>query len=157
MTKKSSDKDLIKSDPVSKRGGKREGAGRKAYEPTEQERKMVQIMEVAEIPHADMIDVLTMGRRPERITMSKRTFYKHFKLDLKQARAVMTSQVVQRLHEQALSGNMRAIIFYLQSRAGWNPLASKIEDDEMDDEIEVTFNMNASGGIVNVTPNKKEG
>lgn len=111
MTKKT-EKPTLK-----KNGGKRLGAGRKAFQPSDQQREQVTAMSGYGVPQ-DQIAAL--------IGISYETLHKYFKDELIRGKAKANYKVGKTLWSQATNGNTAAAIWWSKSQMGWKD-STKVE------------------------------
>ena len=83
---------------------------RKAFEPTEAERKQVEAMSGFGVPQDDI--ALVIG-------IDKKTLTKHFRRELDTGAAKANARVSESLFKQAIGGNVAAAIFWTKARMGW--------------------------------------
>ena len=102
-----------KEDGRKNNGGRREGSGRPAFEPTEQDRKQVQAMAGCGLP-IEQIAVLigSNGICPE-------TLVKHFEREIAIGRARASLNVGKTLYEKAMNGDITAAIWWSKTQMGW--------------------------------------
>jgi len=93
-------------------GGAREGAGRPAFEPTEAERKQVEVLSGHGLP-IDQIGALV------REGISVDTLRAHFQAELVAGKARANSQIGQTLFEKAISGDTTAMIWWSKTQMRW--------------------------------------
>jgi hypothetical protein len=98
--------------PVAAKPARR--GGRKAFAPTEDQRKMVNVLASFGVPEKDIA---------EAIGVSEPTLRKHFKDTLRIAHVQANAKVAQSLFKKATGDgpqSVAAAIFWLKVRAGWN-------------------------------------
>jgi len=89
----------------------RKKPGRKAFQPTDEQRKTVRAMIAYGVPQDDVAQV---------IGCDAKTLRKHFDHELKTAATEANAKVAQALYKQAVDqGNTTAQIFWLKTKAGW--------------------------------------
>lgn len=84
--------------------------GRPAWEPTQEERKLVEKMAACGIPHAQISKV---------IGKDLKTIYKFCRDELDTAMAKANANVAAALYQSAIKGNVAAQIFWCKTRLGW--------------------------------------
>jgi hypothetical protein len=94
-------------------GGARPGAGRPAFEPTENERKQVEAFSGYGLP-LDQIAILI------RDGISVDTLTTHFSLELVSGKAKANSQVGRTLFQKATSGDTTAMIWWTKTQMKWS-------------------------------------
>lgn len=83
---------------------------RKAYKPTDDQRKQVETMAAYGIPALDIANVLGIHRA---------TLDRHYRAELDRATTMANAKVAGYLFENAKKGNVTAQIFWLKTRARW--------------------------------------
>lgn len=68
---------------------------------------------------------------------SLQTFYKLYKADMDEERAIIVGKVGEKVIEQAMDGDFNSQQFYLRSRGNWSPQStvSEVELDSTDEEV----------------------
>jgi hypothetical protein len=100
-----------------KSGGKRKGAGRSAFEPTDEQRKIVDSLTAFGHNQSDIcLFIKDASGKP----ISIATLKKHFANELKTGSVKANYTIETRLFEKAKNGETAAILFWLKCRAGWN-------------------------------------
>lgn len=68
---------------------------------------------------------------------SLQTFYKLYKADMDEERAIIVGKVGEKVIDQALGGDFNSQQFYLRSRGDWSPQStvSEVELDSTDEEV----------------------
>lgn len=84
--------------------------GRKPWEPTDADRKLVEKMAACGIPHEQIARV---------IGKDLKTIYKHCRDELDTAIAKANANVAAALYQNAIKGNVSAQIFWCKTRLGW--------------------------------------
>jgi hypothetical protein len=88
--------------------------GRPSYQPTEDNRKMVEAMTACGVPAYEVANVLDIDEK---------TLRKHFYNELSKGHTKANFKVAQSLYQRALnekgSAGVTAAIFWLKTRAGW--------------------------------------
>ena len=87
-----------------------EGSGRKAYEPTDETRALVEKLSGFGVPQVDICSILDI---------SKVTLHKYYKKEIALGFAHANARVGESLFNQAMDGNTAAAIFWMKARAGW--------------------------------------
>ena len=113
-----------------KSGGKRTGAGRAAFEPTEAQRTLVEQLSAFGI-RIDEMPVFVAGKTGKPISIP--TLTKHFQKEIRHGRLKANEQVANALYRNATEGteksphgNTAAQIFWLKTQAGWKD-AQRVE------------------------------
>jgi len=99
-----------------KSGGRREGAGRIAFNPTKEQRELVMMLAAFGLPHSE-INGFIKGANGSRI--SEPTLYKNFREELDTGKSKANVKVALGLYKKAIGGNVTAMIFWLKCQAGW--------------------------------------
>lgn len=94
-------------------GGAREGSGRKAFEPTDAERKQVEAMSGCGLP-IEQIAVLVRGG------IDADTLRKHFATELVAGKAKANSGVGRTLFQKAMGGDTAAMIWWSKTQMRWS-------------------------------------
>lgn len=94
-------------------GGAREGAGRKPFEPTENERKQVEAMSGYGLP-IEQIAVLV------RDGIDADTLRKHFVKELTAGKAKANAQVGKTLFQKVMAGDTTAAIWWSKTQMKWS-------------------------------------
>ena len=97
---------------VKQNGGAREGAGRKPFEPTENERKQVEAMSGYGLP-IEQIAVLV------RDGIDADTLRKHFVKELTAGKAKANAQVGKTLFQKVMAGDTTAAIWWSKTQMRW--------------------------------------
>ena len=84
---------------------------RPKFTPTNEQRRLVKSMAAMGIQHEQIAALITR--------CTAKTLRKHFREELDRGAIEANYQVGQALHKKAMSGNVRAQIFWLTTRAGW--------------------------------------
>jgi hypothetical protein len=95
----------------------RRSRGRPAHEPTDKDRKMVEVLAGYAVPAPDIADVLDIGQS---------TLYRHYRQQMRRGSAMVEAKLVGNLLRLAGGTNgtaLKAIMFSLQCRFGWSPYA----------------------------------
>ena len=93
-------------------GGTREGAGRMAFEPTEQERKQVEAFSGYGLPLEQIAVLVREG-------ISVETLTKHFERELVSGKAKANTGVGRTLHQKAMAGDTTAAIWWSKTQMRW--------------------------------------
>jgi len=93
-------------------GGARENSGRKAFEPTDAERKQVEAMSGYGLP-IEQIAVLVRGG------IDTDTLRKHFAKELIEGKAKANGQVGKTLFQKAMGGDTTAAIWWSKTQMRW--------------------------------------
>ncbi|CAH0447589.1 hypothetical protein LMG10661_03656 [Ralstonia syzygii subsp. syzygii] len=99
-----------------KSGGKREGAGRSAFKPTEEQRDLVMQLAAFGLRHSD---ICLFIRDAKGKPISEPTMRKNFAVELDTGKLKANVKVAQTLYKKALSGDTTSMIFWLKAQAGW--------------------------------------
>ena len=92
-------------------------AGMPRFEPTDEQRKSVQMMASYGIPHKE-IALTVINARTER-PIDDMTLRAAFRRELDIGHVLANSEVAQSLFEQAKKGNVTAAIWWTKARMGW--------------------------------------
>ncbi|CAE6861763.1 hypothetical protein R75461_08022 [Paraburkholderia nemoris] len=95
-----------------------------AFEPTDEQRKLVGQLAAFGIPQPDMCALVLDGRGK---AISDRTLRKYFARELAQGGVRANSRVAQSLLKKATGGDTIAAIFWLKCRARWKETAQAVE------------------------------
>lgn len=82
------------------------------FEPTEDERKLVEQMSAVGIPHESIALVVRDG-------IDDKTLRKHFRSELDTAKVKANAKIGGRLFNKAMAGDTAALIFWCKTRMGW--------------------------------------
>lgn len=93
-------------------GGAREGSGRAAFEPTEQERKQVEAFSGYGLPLEQIAVLVREG-------ISVETLTKHFERELVSGKAKANTGVGRTLHQKAMAGDTTAAIWWSKTQMRW--------------------------------------
>lgn len=105
-----------------KSGGKRTGAGRSTFKPTDEQRKLVEQLSAFGI-RIDEMPVFVMGATGKPI--SEPTLKKYFKKEIEHGRLKANFKVANALYKNATDGgNVTAQIWWLKAQAGWRETQS---------------------------------
>lgn len=99
-----------------KSGGKRPGAGRSTFKPTEEQRDLVMQLAAFGLRHSD-ITLFVKGANGKPI--SEPTLLKNFAAELSTGKVKANVKIAQTLYKKAIGGDTTSIIFWLKSQAGW--------------------------------------
>ena len=102
-----------------KLGGKRPGAGRPAFVPTEEERRQAEAMSGFGVPMEQIAAIIRGGIHLE-------TLRAHFAEELMLGKAKANAKVGQTLFQKALSGDTAAMIWWSKTQMRWSE-TQKIE------------------------------
>lgn len=83
---------------------------RVAHKPTDKTRKQVESMAAVGIPHESIAIV---------IGVTAKTLRKHYRQELDEAMTKANASVAGKLYSSAMSGDVRAQIFWCKTRLGW--------------------------------------
>lgn len=99
-----------------KSGGKRPGAGRTTFKPTDEHRDLVMQLAAFGLRHSDICLFIkdTKGK-----PISEPTMRKSFAVELDTGKLKANVKVAQTLYKKAIAGDTTSIIFWLKSQAGW--------------------------------------
>lgn len=98
--------------------------GRPPFQPTDEQRKLVEQLAAFGIPLEQMVQMVT-GHAGKPITV--KTLRKHFATELETGELKANTKVAQCLYKQATEGNVTAQIFWLKTRARWKESPQSIE------------------------------
>lgn len=105
-------------------GGKRQGAGRIAFCPTDAQRKLVKSVAGFGL-RAEDIAQLIYDKKGKPISVD--TLARYFLTELSQGRLQSNIAVANTLYEKAIKGDNTCMIFWLRTRAGWKDEPQRIE------------------------------
>lgn len=89
---------------------------RPSFQPTDEQRKLVEQFAAFGIPVEEMTNLVTdKNGKP----IDEKTLRKHFKAELETGRVKANAKVAMTLYSKALSGDTTAMIFWLKTRARW--------------------------------------
>lgn len=97
-------------------GGKRVGAGRSTFKPTDEQRELVEQLAAFGVRFEEM-PVLVKDENGKSISLP--TLTKYFSQELKQGKLKANVKVAQTLFKRAMSGENSCIIFWLKTQGGW--------------------------------------
>lgn len=92
---------------------KKRGPGRPGFEPTDNERKQVEALSGYGVPQDKIANLIRDG-------IDKVTLLKHFRAELDRGLAKADAKIAETLFQQAVGGNISALIFWAKSRMGWS-------------------------------------
>jgi len=117
-----------KSDVKKKKlGGARENAGRKAFTPTKNEQKQVEIMSGHGVPHEQIAISIRDG-------ICADTLVKYFSKELTVGKARANAQVGKTLFQKALGGDVTAMIWWTKTQMRWTD-TRRLEHTSPDDSL----------------------
>lgn len=93
-------------------GGAREGSGRKAFEPTDVERKQVEALSGYGLPIEQIAVLIRDG-------IDTDTLRKHFATELVSGKAKANGQVGKTLFQKAMGGDTSAMIWWSKTQMRW--------------------------------------
>lgn len=99
-----------------KSGGKRVGAGRSTFKPTEDQKDLVMQLAAFGLRHTD---IALFIKNSNGQSISEPTLLKNFKDELDTGKLKANVRVAQTLYKKAINGDTTSIIFWLKSQAGW--------------------------------------
>jgi len=94
-------------------GGARPGAGRKAFEPTDDERKQVEIISGYGLPLEQIAVLIRDG-------IDSDTLRKHFATELQSGKAKANAQVGKTLFQKVMAGDTTAAIWWSKTQMRWS-------------------------------------
>ena len=94
-------------------GGAREGSGRPAFVPTDQERMQVSALSGVGLPQDQIASLIRDGIHVE-------TLRSHFEKELTAGKAKANSQVAKSLYQKAMSGDTTAAIWWTKTQMRWS-------------------------------------
>ena len=112
--------------------------GRPAFEPTDEQRKLVRDLSAYGIPQEDIARFLGIHHN---------TLRKHFRDELDKAEIEANSKVAASLFNAAINGNMTAAIFWAKTRMRW-----KEPPTSTDVNLNSSGSSSAPGTVVVITP-----
>ncbi len=102
-----------------KSGGKRVGAGRSVFKPTEEQRELVMQLAAFGLRHSEIgLFIKDIKGKP----ISEPTIRKNFSVELATGKLKANVKVAQTLYKKAIGGDTTSIIFWLKSQAGWKDM-----------------------------------
>lgn len=101
-------------------GGAREGAGRKPFEPTEQERKQVEALSGYGLPYEQIAVLIRDGIHID-------TLRTHFSSELATGKAKANAQVGKGMFQKAMAGDTTAQIWWSKCQMGWKEPPKQLE------------------------------
>jgi hypothetical protein len=93
-------------------GGAREGSGRKAFEPTDAERKQVEALSGYGLPIEQIAVLIREG-------IDTDTLRKHFAIELQSGKAKANAQVGKTLFQKVMAGDTTAAIWWSKTQMRW--------------------------------------
>lgn len=93
-------------------GGAREGSGRKAFEPTDAERKQVEALSGYGLPIEQIAVLIREG-------IDTDTLRKHFATELQSGKAKANAQVGKTLFQKVMAGDTTAAIWWSKTQMRW--------------------------------------
>lgn len=105
---------------------------RPSHEPTEESRRLVKALAMTGTRHVDIA---------EKLSVSHDTLTKYYADELRDGRVDANAKVAQALYQNAINGNVTAMIFWLKTRAGWR-------------EVQTVQALDAEGNALSVVINK---
>ena len=93
-------------------GGAREGSGRKAFEPTDAERKQVEALSGYGLPIEQIAVLIREG-------IDTDTLRKHFATELQAGKAKANAQVGKTLFQKVMAGDTTAAIWWSKTQMRW--------------------------------------
>jgi hypothetical protein len=102
---------------------------RPSYKPTDESRRLVKSLATTGTRHTDIA---------EKLSVSHDTLAKYYANELRDGRIDANAKVAQALFQQAVNGNVTAMIFWLKTRAGWKE-ADRLELSATGDAKSLTF------------------
>lgn len=97
----------------------RDGAGRIApFEPTVEQRKLVEKLSGIGVPHDEICLVVDWGR-PDGLPINAITLRRRFRHELDRGKAVANTRIKQSLFEAATGGHFGSQVFWLKTQCGW--------------------------------------
>lgn len=116
---KNSEKPTSKKPAVirGKNGGKREGSGRKPFEPTTAERKQVEAFVGFGLPYEHICALIQDG-------IGIDTLRKYFATELLTGKAKAGAKIGQTIFQKAINGDTTALIWWSKCQMGWRENAA---------------------------------
>jgi len=112
MTTKIEKAEIKTQDGRKNNGGARENAGRKAFEPTPEDRKQVEALSGYGLPFEQIACLIQGG-------ISADTLSAYFGDELKSGKAKANAGVGRTLHQKAMSGDTTAAIWWSKTQMRW--------------------------------------
>lgn len=108
------EKSVVKKEYVKKggNGGAREGSGRKAFDPTDSERKQVEALSGYGLPIEQIAVLVREG-------IDADTLRKHFSTELISGKAKANGQVGKTLFQKVMAGDTTAAIWWSKTQMRW--------------------------------------
>jgi hypothetical protein len=110
MTMAKLEKSVVKKQQT--HGGAREGSGRKAFEPTDAERKQVEALSGYGLPIEQIAVLIREG-------IDTDTLRKHFSIELQSGKAKANAQVGKTLFQKVMAGDTTAAIWWSKTQMRW--------------------------------------
>ncbi len=90
----------------------------KAFEPTQEQRRLVQQLAGIGCTEGELRETIDW-HRPDGLPISLPTLRRHFRNELNKGRALAHMKVKKSLFEQIQAGSVASTIFYLKTQCGW--------------------------------------
>jgi hypothetical protein len=94
------------------RGGRREGSGRPEFQPTDEERQMVERLSGVGLPYHNICALIRNGIDDETLT-------KHFRKEIDRGKAKANAKVGGALYTKAMGGDTASMIFWAKTQMRW--------------------------------------
>lgn len=108
-----------------KNGGARPGAGRKKFEPSDQERVIVKSMAGYGVPFEQIASMVRDGIHID-------TLRAHFSKELIMGKALANSKIGEKLYNKAIKGDTTAMIWWTKAQMGWREPPRQSEESRED-------------------------
>lgn len=106
------EKPTLKRKSIKENGGAREGAGRKAFSPTENERKQVKALSGYGLPFHQIAALIRDGIHID-------TLREHFAAELVVGKATANAQIAGGIFKKALAGDSNLMKYWGATQLGW--------------------------------------
>ena len=115
-----------------KRGGRRQGSGRKKFQPSQQDRKLVEDLSGMGIPLEQIACLIGDG-------ISVKTMYKYFEKEMTLGKANANTQVAKTLFKKAVDGDTVSAIWWTKARMGWKETVHQENSGEVTSNVKVAL------------------
>jgi len=106
-----------------KSGGQRAGAGRTAFQPSEEQHELVMQLAAFGLRY---FDICRFVKKADGSAISEPTLRKCFAEDLDTGKLKANVRIAQSLYKKAIAGDTTSMIFWLKCQAGWKD-AQRVE------------------------------
>lgn len=101
-----------------KRRSSGSATGGKSFEPTPEQRQLVQNLSGFGLPQDRILQAIPWGTN-DGLPITKPTLHKHFRAELDRGIALANMRAMKALHEMIAEKSLGAICFYLKTQCGW--------------------------------------